>query len=89
MKSINNTIMSLHADMPEVTVAGIAGASVLVLRFLRHPNAQAAPARMLKNRMVVSVPERTNRQYGSHSLEGKAKLSCIRRAASQRPALCI
>jgi len=72
MKSLNDTVASLHADTPEVIVHGSAGTSVLSLRFLRHPDAPTAPARILKSRIMASVPERTSRQYGSRPLKDDA-----------------
>lgn len=68
MKSPNDTVVSLHAGTPEVAVAGSTGALILSLRFLRHPDVPDAPARLLKSCTILSVPERTSRQYGSRPL---------------------
>ncbi|MGN7915827.1 hypothetical protein ACTJJI_26200, partial [Enterobacter sp. 22466] len=72
MKSPIAMPASLHAGTPEVAVAGSAGAPVLALRFLRHPDAPAAPARILQSRTVASLAERTGRQYGSRPLKDEA-----------------
>ncbi|MCM7515822.1 hypothetical protein M8R90_23790 [Enterobacter hormaechei] len=72
MKHLIDTTAPLHAGTPDVAVVGSAGAPVLVLRFLRHPDAPAVPARILQSRAVADLAERTGRQYGCRPLRDEA-----------------
>ena len=69
MRNSVDTVATLHARMPDVTVVGSAATSILALRFLRHPDASTVPSRILQSRVVVSGPERTGRQYGARPLK--------------------
>lgn len=62
----------LHTNTPSVRVSGSDGATVLNLKFLRHPDAPVVSARILVSRTLFTISARTVRLYGSRPLKNAA-----------------